>query len=108
MEVVTVLHYTSYSNIPLLILVILSVSIQSVSGYVPCTNGDAIRLRGGSATSGRVEICNNDMWGTVCDASWTSLEARVVCIQLGLPSSGKALRIETRLTIVVRKTSLSE
>lgn len=41
---------------------------------------------------GRVEICNNDVWGTVCDDSWTSVEAAIVCIQLGLPSSSRFAR----------------
>ena len=52
-----------------------------------CTQG-AIRLQGGTAISGRVEICNNNIWGTVCDKQWNSVDARVTCVQLGLPSSG--------------------
>jgi deleted-in-malignant-brain-tumors protein 1 len=51
-----------------------------------CTQG-AIRLQGGTATEGRVEICNNNIWGTVCDDIWGTTDARVVCTQLGLPSS---------------------
>lgn len=53
-----------------------------------CISG-TIRLNGTSNNSGRVEICNNDAWGTICDSSWTSTEAAVVCIQLGLPSSSE-------------------
>ena len=55
-----------------------------------CTQG-AIRLQGGNATEGRVEICNSNVWGTVCNNnfnSWDNTDARVVCVQLGLPSSG--------------------
>ncbi len=51
-----------------------------------CIQG-AVRLKDGTSSDrGRVEICRNDVWGTVCDASWTSDDARIVCIQLGLPS----------------------
>ena len=50
-----------------------------------CTQG-AIRLQGGTATQGRVEICNNNVWGTVCEDNWDNTDARVACQQLGLPS----------------------
>ena len=52
-----------------------------------CTQG-AIRLQGGTTTQGRVEICINNTWSTVCDDLWGTTDARVACRQLGLPSSG--------------------
>ena len=54
----------------------------------PCTNGD-IRLRGSTNNyEGRVEICNNNAWGTVCDDSWSTFDARVACRELGFLSTG--------------------
>ena len=54
---------------------------------ITCTNG-VIRLQGGNATSGRVEICNNNDWGTVCDDQWDDSDAQVACGQLGFDTTG--------------------
>ena len=53
-----------------------------------CTYGD-VRLVGGSNQyEGRVEVCINDQWGTVCDDSWSSIDATVVCEQLEYAYTG--------------------
>lgn len=47
------------------------------------SNGD-IRLVGGASDSeGRVEICLDGVWGTICENFWSNLDAVVVCRQLG-------------------------
>ena len=64
-----------------------------VNATKPCTNGD-VRLAGGlSSNQGRVEICYNNQWGTVCDNSFNNIDARVVCRQLGFPAIGEQVQM---------------
>ena len=68
----------------------LSCNIESMQIFIlsplVCTTG-VVRLVGSSyAYRGRVEICVNNVWGTVCDDYFGISDARVVCRQLGYSS----------------------
>ena len=58
-----------------------------------CNTGD-VRLIDSDGVirenEGRVEICLNNAWGTVCKYLFDDFEADVVCHQLGIAEGGKS------------------
>lgn len=56
--------------------------------YQGCTNGDLRLIGGSNALEGRVEVCLDGVWGTICSRLWSRADAAVVCRQLGYSSAG--------------------
>ena len=49
----------------------------------------SVRLAGSPwSYQGRVEVCVNNTWGTICTTFWDTNDTAVVCQQLGFSSSG--------------------
>ena len=45
-------------------------------------------MNGSNASEGRVEVCSNYQWGTVCDDFWGTVDASVACRQAGFSARG--------------------
>ena len=58
-------------------------------GVPKCSDGDIRLVNGRLSSEGRVEICFNGRWGTICDDLWGPEEARVVCRQQGFMPDGR-------------------
>ena len=77
-------------------------SVELTSNYsfhfTACTTGD-LRLTGTGAfaNQGRVEVCNNGAWGTVCDDFWGTVDASVACRQLGFSRNSECLLLSLLL-----------
>ena len=54
-----------------------------------CDNGEVRLVGGTSSLNGRVEICYNEAWGTICDNQFDTMDSAVICRQLGFSRYGK-------------------
>lgn len=56
---------------------------------VPCVDRD-VRIAASSvgSRSGRIEVCVNSSWGTICGNSWNDADASVACSQSGYSRYG--------------------
>ena len=52
-----------------------------------CSTGSVQLVGGKSESEGRIEVCLNGRWGTVCDNGWDNQDVQVVCRQLGFSKS---------------------
>ena len=58
-----------------------------------CVDGDVRIVDGPNVREGRVEVCINRAWGTVCDDLWSLGDAQVVCLQQRFSDRGEFLHV---------------
>ena len=56
-----------------------------------CAHGDIRLVTIDDHTRGRVEVCYEGIWGTVCNSGWDRDDAAVICRQLGFTAAGNIL-----------------
>ena len=57
--------------------------------FAACSDGDGNLLNGGIVNEGKLQICVNGTWGSVCASKdFSNTEARVVCRHLGYTDKG--------------------
>ena len=64
-------------------------SIILITATSDCSDGDVRLVNGSFATQGRLEVCSNGIWGSVCSTGFDPTDAYVVCNELGLGDAGK-------------------
>ena len=64
-----------------------------------CTDGEVRLVDGPSTNKGRLEVCHNQAWTTVCNNGFGTEESRVVCGQLGFQRYGNAVTVISHINI---------
>ena len=54
-----------------------------------CIDGEIRLVSSPHEHAGRVEICHDNHYGTVCEDDWSTEDANVVCGQMGYEKFGK-------------------
>ena len=57
--------------------------LHSFTFQTACSQGDIRLVAGSAGNEGRVEVCNQNQWGSVCDMGWDLSDAMVACRHAG-------------------------
>lgn len=57
--------------------------------YEDCVDGSVRLVNGTNPLEGRVELCVNNAWGTICDSEFSEDLADIICNQTGFKYNGR-------------------
>ena len=77
----------------------LTYALISYTDTKECQDGSIRLVDGIIEQEGRVEVCLDGVWGSVCDDGWDKTDAHVVCTQMGYPNLGNSICTTIILTI---------
>ena len=58
-------------------------------------------MNGTTPYEGRVEICYDGVWGSVCDSGWDGWDAAIVCLQMGFQGKSNDVYLFVQHVIVI-------
>ena len=91
-----------YSNVIYCLHESLTACVIYANHLIVCSTDWEMRLvNGGSSLEGRLEVCLNGVWGTICDQSWDDTDAGVVCSQMGHSARGKNLLVTIKQQLIL-------
>ena len=79
-------------------------SLPLLPTAIPCTNGTLRLSDGFNPSNGRLEICVNEVWATVCGTGFTDEMAAAACTGMGLPSDGEPWGQHNTMYVCIKAT----
>ena len=80
----------------------LQMDIDHSTSVGNCVTGEVRLQDGPNVREGRVEVCINNAWGTVCNDQFGVKDAIVVCTQMNFSEKGTSVEI----TVYIRQLTL--
>ena len=76
-------HITQIGNSNTVLIFNILESAMNIIFLTDCVEGSIHLAGGNNNTEGRIEICHNRIWGSICDHGWDTIDVEVLCYQLG-------------------------